>query len=82
MKSLPFTWSASVQADLDESRDTFISKFSEEPKRDDLTLLCFKDDDPSDQVPIQSLSKNTVETPSWLLISTSHCLKEACMHAC
>ncbi|KAL3156191.1 hypothetical protein ABBQ32_012476 [Trebouxia sp. C0010 RCD-2024] len=36
--------------DLLESRDTFISKFSEEPKRDDLTLLSQKQEDPTDQV--------------------------------
>lgn len=45
------TWSmCTIQEDLNESRDTFISKFSEEPKRDDLTLLSVKEDDPSDSV--------------------------------
>ena len=57
------------QEDLDESRDAFISKFSEEPKRDDLTLLCFKDDDPSDQVPV--LVHCT--TPSWPSSPAPHC---------
>lgn len=38
------------QDDLEESRDAFISKFSEEPKRDDLTLLAPKQEDPTDQM--------------------------------
>lgn len=38
------------EEDLHESRDTFISKFSEEPKRDDLTLLSQKQEDPTDQI--------------------------------
>lgn len=39
-----------LQDDLEESKDQFIQKFSEEPKRDDLTLLAPKQEDPTDQV--------------------------------
>lgn len=38
------------QDDLEESKDQFIQKFSEEPKRDDLTLLAPKQEDPTDQM--------------------------------
>lgn len=38
------------QDDLEETRDTFTQKFSEEPKRDDLTLLAPKQEDPTDQM--------------------------------
>lgn len=66
--------------DLDESRDTFISKFSEEPKRDDLTLLCLKHEDPSDQVPMLSLAEDIVEPHLGPL--SYPILQEAFMHAC
>ncbi|KAL0043998.1 hypothetical protein WJX82_000663 [Trebouxia sp. C0006] len=38
------------QDDLEETRDIFTQKFSEEPKRDDLTLLAPKQEDPTDQM--------------------------------
>lgn len=38
------------QVDLEETRDQFIARFSEEPKREDLTLLNPKQEDPTDQV--------------------------------
>jgi hypothetical protein len=46
----------SEQDDLEETRDIFTQKFSEEPKRDDLTLLAPKQEDPTDQVPCHLLS--------------------------
>jgi len=50
------TCALSEQDDLEETRDIFTQKFSEEPKRDDLTLLAPKQEDPTDQVPCQLLS--------------------------
>ncbi|KAL0040104.1 hypothetical protein WJX79_006487 [Trebouxia sp. C0005] len=38
------------QDDLEETRDIFTQKFSDEPKRDDLTLLAPKQEDPTDQM--------------------------------
>lgn len=43
------------QDDLEETRDAFIHKYSEEPKRDDLTLLAPKQEDPTEQVISQHL---------------------------
>lgn len=39
-----------VQADLNATRDSFADHYSEDPKKDDLTILAPKQDDPTDQI--------------------------------
>lgn len=39
----------SQQADLNATRDSFADHYSEDPKKDDLTILAPKQDDPTDQ---------------------------------
>ena len=67
---------ASCQDDLEESRDAFISKFSEEPKRDDLTLLAPKQEDPTDQV--SSLSIKLIEVAGIPLFTPRYCTDCCC----
>ena len=63
--------SPAMQDDLDETRDAFIQKFSEEPKRDDLTLLAPKQEDPTDQVGLYS---QCLAERHWKHCTGKHCI--------
>ncbi len=43
-----------VQDELDMTKETFRERFSDDPRKDDLTILAPKQDDPTEQVGMHS----------------------------
>lgn len=44
------TWHIPTQEHLERTKEEFIHEYGEDPKRDDLTILAPKQDDPANQV--------------------------------